>query len=242
MEGEQTVKDVTLKKTRAIVSAVMVWGLMAGQVRAQDDGAPEGPPRQRTRTVEREEAQPEEPRRERRRPAERGNLLPEELREVVGAFVREHEGVDPGELLEFLRARNPDALAEVRELARQRRPEAREILRDLVAEGAHLLRLGRENPELFMREMRERDLNEQAERLGHELRRDGTDTEAETELRRVLKEAFDIRQERMRAQIEELAAELRRLQELEQKREENRDEVIDRRFKQLSGQLDYLEW
>jgi len=101
-----------------------------------------------------------------------------------------------------------------------------------------------EDPEAFERAVRERGLERDAETLAREA--EGLKGEprekAIARLRKLLSEAFNMRQEEMRTEMHELEEALTRVKTLVEKRQKNRDLIIERRIKELTGELDHLEW
>ena len=64
----------------------------------------------------------------------------------------------------------------------------------------------------------------------------------ERELRTVLDELFDLREEEKRADLERMSRELERLRSIISERRTNKAEIVDRRLQQLIGERETMEW
>ena len=51
-----------------------------------------------------------------------------------------------------------------------------------------------------------------------------------------------LKQELMKADVDQMARSLKELQHLVEKREENRVAIIDKRMSEMAGEIDYLKW
>ena len=198
--------------------------------------------REREHGEERERAERREDgdRRARRREAE-------EFRGVRGAMHQALRGVPEREqehVIRFVHEHFEGELAEAEELAREEPGEAREIVTDVVHEARELLELRQEHPEAFEKAMHRMAIERRSLELAERYRASKGEAREQLlkELRGVLSEAFSLRQAAMKGEMRELEEELDRLQTLVQKREANRDAIVERRIEELIGEDEYLDW
>ena len=91
----------------------------------------------------------------------------------------------------------------------------------------------------------ESNLAHEADRLARQLGEAKSDTERDqlkTKLGEVLEKQFDQRQKRHEAEIKALEAQVKKLRDLVEKRQENRREIIARRFDQILREAQGLGW
>lgn len=85
-------------------------------------------------------------------------------------------------------------------------------------------------------------LDQQAELLAQQLRKNPTDAARLAELKKLLEQGFEKRQALQKSEVETLRGRLARVEALLKKREEKKNEIINRRLNQLRGESDDLEW
>ena len=171
----------------------------------------------------------------------------DELRGVRGAMHQALRGVPEDErehVIRFVREHFEAELAEAEELAEEEPREAREIVTDVVHEARELLELREEEPEQFEKAMRRMETERRASELAERCRASKGEARERLmkELRGVLNEAFSMRQAAMEEETRELEEELKRLRTLIEKREANRDAIVERRIEELTGEEEFLEW
>ncbi len=91
----------------------------------------------------------------------------------------------------------------------------------------------------------EANVAQEADQLARKLAETKSDTEREkikTQLGELLKQQFDLRQKRHAHEIEELEAQIKKLKNLVDKRQENRNEIIARRLEQILRESQGLGW
>ena len=110
----------------------------------------------------------------------------------------------------------------------------------------YLIDMQRENEQLHKRLMQERAMEAQSQTLAAHIRalpEDSPEREALTDdLRQKLEEIFSMKEENRRRETEQLEKELSKLRDQLRKRERNREEIIDRRLKELIGERQALDW
>jgi hypothetical protein len=102
--------------------------------------------------------------------------------------------------------------------------------------------LERYDPELYELLKQDQELERQTADLSMQYRRAPEEerTALKTQLGELVQQHFDVRQERRRLQLKRLEDELKALRTAIEKRDEARDDVIDRRLLELLGQEDTL--
>ena len=147
-----------------------------------------------------------------------------------------------GKQLEFYKRE----LGRLEEDTRRMPPEERrDEARRLAGELRDLIRVREENPEALPRIIEMRELGRNAWKLGERIQE--TDNEEEKaklgeELHKVLNRIFDYRQEERRREMERLRAELEKLENKVNSLDERRDEAIEKRFREMVGQGEELDW
>ena len=110
----------------------------------------------------------------------------------------------------------------------------------------YLIDMQRENEQLHERLMQERAMEAESQALAARIRalpEDSPEREALTaELRQKLEEIFSMKEENRRRETEQLEKELSKLRDQLQKREQSREQIIDRRLKELIGERQALDW
>ncbi len=126
----------------------------------------------------------------------------------------------------------------------KRKDDAVEFSVGIVKEAIALMDQKRKNPDLFGKIMKEQELAGLIHRLAPSAKHGkGVKREESAKLlRKALTEVFDIRQDLMKADVEQMTSDLANLRTLIQKRQENRQAIIERRFKDLTEDADYLKW
>jgi hypothetical protein len=135
-------------------------------------------------------------------------------------------------------------LREAQRLADKQPDEAAERVERLVDEAVELSQLRHENPEQFARHRQFRQAENQAAMLAARAReaRGAEREQAMAELRQTLQRAFELKQQNLAREVETMNRHLAELRSLLEKRQANRDAIINRRAYQLVGEQDYLEW
>jgi len=164
--------------------------------------------------------------------------------DLVRAVFKRFPGHDAAEIMPFIEKNLPQDMHRCRKLARQHWNHAVNFLSDLVQEALDLRHMQETRPELFQRVLERRRLEARVAELADLLRALPRDARSEqrAELRRLLKNGFDLRQEILKAELADMQAELDELTELIAKRSANRDLIIERKLRELTGDAPGLEW
>jgi len=164
--------------------------------------------------------------------------------ELIRDVFKRFPGHDASEIVPFIEKNLPQEMHRCRKLARQHWTHAVNYLSDLVQEALDLRHMRETRPALFDRVLARRRLETRVAELAALLRalpRDARD-EQRAELRRLLDNGFDLRQEILKAELVDMQAELDELTDLIAKRSANRDLIIERKLKELTGDAPGLEW
>lgn len=135
-------------------------------------------------------------------------------------------------------------LDNLRTMAAHEPEEALDRLRDTIHMGVELLEVREHDPQHFRRMLRWHKIEDKSIYLSQKLQDlDGEARDkARNELRAVLTEAFDLKQQHMHREITEMERDLERLRTLIEKREKHRNAVIEHRIQELTEEYDYLDW
>jgi len=152
--------------------------------------------------------------------------------------------VEREDMLRFIQEEFPKEMREFHEIARHHMGEAVDYLTDVVAESLDMVTARRDDPAQFELMMRWRRLESQAFDLAEAYRRvdDGKRDEIAKELRRVLGEGFETKQNLMQRGLGKMREEIERLESLIEKRQAKREAIIERRMDTLAGGGEELEW
>lgn len=159
------------------------------------------------------------------------------LRREIGPQM---EGIKEfGELLK-------DRIEQAQRLFQERRfEEGRDMLRGISAQVREMRELKQRDPERFRQQQQMAEMERRSVELGQRIRR-ATDNEAKkqatTELKELLSKLFDLRQQEREKSLQQLEREVKEVREALEKRKAKRDEMIQRRFDQLTGRAEMLEW
>lgn len=156
-------------------------------------------------------------------------IKPEEIRAVFA------------EKEKTLRTEYPDRVKELEALIGEGRlRDAGRILEDLIRRYRHISDLKRRDPETYRMMKKIHVLDFECLRLSRDARHGGG--ELREELKRKLSALFDLREEMRAREIDVLK---RRIAELEGKlgdRVELKDQIVERRLRELLGEKDIVEW
>jgi hypothetical protein len=164
--------------------------------------------------------------------------------EVVQAVFRAFPHAKPEEVLSFIRSQFPLGYFEFRRALMQGRDRAAEVFTSLVRESLEMMETRARNPERFEQMQRQRDLERKAgEQAEASRRHSGQELERSLgELRHTLDEAFDLKQRLMKEEVRDLEGELKKLEDLIARREQNRADIIERRIAEMTGAMDHVKW
>lgn len=152
--------------------------------------------------------------------------------------------VDRVEMMAFLEKQLPEEMHSYRILAMRRRRDAVEHLANLIREALNLMAAKKTTPEFYQKLIRQKTLKYQARKLSVATRKaKGNEQDLLlTRLKETLQESFEIRQELMKLDVNNMAAELDQLRVFLVKRSDNREAIISRRIAELTDEADYLQW
>ena len=139
-----------------------------------------------------------------------------------------------------------ERIEQARRLFQERRfEEGRDMLRGIAAQAREMRELKQRDPERFKQQQQIAEMERRSVELGQKIRRateDEAKKQAATELKEILSKLFDLRQQEREKSLQQLEREVKEVREALEKRKAKRDEMIQRRFDQLTGRAEMLEW
>lgn len=149
------------------------------------------------------------------------------------------------ETLEYLKEFHPGRGGDLLLLKASRPERYWAFLSRAFREMRYLEDLKEKDPERYERVFQEKKLEREAWNLSRQYRQTEDDKEKarlKEELKSLLDQVFDFRQMNRQEEIEKLEKRLAELKENNQKRLANKDEIIQRRLKQMLGDEKGMEW
>lgn len=155
--------------------------------------------------------------------------FPDAKKDEVMAFIAEHFKSD---------------LPEFRKLADTDGSKASVYMIDLVRDALVLMDISRKDKTLAEMMIRQKRLERQAERKAKEvsLADDSEKAKLSKELKQMLEQAFDAKQELMIRDLAGMQAELKKLEEMISKRNEHRQKIIEKKLNEMTLEENYLKW
>lgn len=149
------------------------------------------------------------------------------------------------DLMRLVHQEFPLEMRRFRQIAEKSPGEAMTLITQIIGESHELLVLKQNDPEQYQRMRKQRQLERRAITLGEDIATHEAGPERKRltkELQTVLQESFDIKQNLIKGEVEEIENELAKLSALVQRREEKRAEIIERRISALTGASQDVEW
>ena len=161
------------------------------------------------------------------------------------------------ELVDFYQANYPDVLAMVKEVAGDSTNLMVEMLMSTYAEFREMAKLKDQNPEKFkvwlntkmldiknkLAEVKSKVMADGIRKLKENPQADPKEIEAkQAELKKLLEETFNARLEREKQEVAAMERKVEEYKKNLKEREENRDKIIEKRYSELTGSKDNLEW
>jgi hypothetical protein len=139
-----------------------------------------------------------------------------------------------------------ERVEQAKHLFQERRfEEGRDLLRGIGAQVREMRELKQRDPERFRLQHQMAELERRSVEMGQKVRR-ADDEEAKkhatAELKEMLTKLFDLRQQEREKSLQQLEREVKEVREALEKRKAKRDEMIQRRFDQLTGRTEAMEW
>jgi len=147
--------------------------------------------------------------------------------------------------LEFLERLDPEVAVWFRQMKLTSPMRYRRMLNAVAFRIAMMEREAAGDTTALVRERAVMRLQMRVESLSQQYRRAGDDDSRDAiraEMRGALDELFDLREAEKRAHLERMARELERLRAVIAERRENKDEIVERRLLELTGERETLEW
>jgi hypothetical protein len=153
--------------------------------------------------------------------------------------VDERQPVNKEEIYAFLKEFDPERLEKLQHLER----ENPELFERVLQEAQHRLMQIRElkerDPARFEQVMQEQQMERSVRELARKYRESQTDQEKETvrtQMKETLDKIFNLKESQREAEVRKLEEEVNKLKERMQKRKANKDKIIDKRIKILTGE------
>lgn len=139
-----------------------------------------------------------------------------------------------------------DRIQQAQRLFQERRfEEGRDMLRGIATQAREMRELKQRDPERFQMQHQMAELERRSVEMGQKVRRapdEEAKKQATVELKEALAKLFDLRQQDREKSLQQLEREVKEVREALEKRKAKRDEMIQRRFDQLTGRAEVMEW
>jgi hypothetical protein len=164
--------------------------------------------------------------------------------EVVRAAFVSFPDADEKEVMAFIQKDLTREMYEFRMLAMRDMRGAVKFLLNLVQDAVALLDAKKRDPARYAKMIRERELEKAAEEQARAARMsDGEGRKKHLEeLRKVLDEAFKVRQELIGEDIQDMEKDLQKLKALVKKRRQSQRMIVSRRITELTREMEHLRW
>ncbi len=163
---------------------------------------------------------------------------------ILEAVFSRFPDVDPGTVMDYLRDHFPHEVRYFTELSMRDVERSVEYLTRVVGDCAHLLRTQKTDPDRYDKLLALQKLGlkaySQADAYKSAAAADRKDQEVV--LMTTLDDCFEIKQYLMRKELADLEEELMKLRDMIEKRKKSKVAIINRRFQQITGENDALEW
>ena len=148
-------------------------------------------------------------------------------------------------VFKFLSDSEPFRIIELKKLRSINPWEYQKAIRHILGEAKDMEELRRKDPKLFDQITVRRKLEHQSHVMADKIRHvkdKGKRAHLEEELKAILNKLFPLRCLELEKEIDELSHELKKAKMLLEKKKANKDKVIERRFRELTGAEDALAW
>ena len=152
--------------------------------------------------------------------------------------------VERDEVMAFIAENFKSDLPEFRKLADTNGSKASVYMIALVRDALVLLDISRKDKRLAEMMIRQKGLERRAERKAKEvsLADESEKAKLSGELKKMLEQAFDAKQELMIRDLSGMQAELKKLEEMISKRNEYREQIIHKKLHEMTLEKNYLKW
>jgi hypothetical protein len=148
------------------------------------------------------------------------------------------------DVMRFVSENCPAKLRAIKSLAKIRPDDAVERLTDLIYDLLAILALKESNPPLYEIRMRQLKVDSEVDRWVEASRQSSGEAHARDleSLRKAVEQAFDVRQELMKSDVEVLERKLQELKALVARRQESRRAIVAQRVAELAAEEKPLKW
>ena len=153
--------------------------------------------------------------------------------------VDERQPVNREEIYAFLKEFDPERLKKLQHLERENPELFERVLQDAQHRLMQLKELKERDPARFEQVMQEQQMERSVRELARKYRESQTSEEKETvrkQMKETLDKIFDLKESQREAEVKKLEEEVNKLKEKMKKRKTNKDKIIDRRIKILTGE------
>lgn len=171
-------------------------------------------------------------------------LSTEREKRIMDAVFSRFPDVEPGLVMDYLRNHFPHEVRYFTELSMRDVERSVEYLTRVVGDCAQLLQTQKTDPDRYDKLLALQKLELKAYSQSDAFKASGNDERQarHDELMATLDDCFEIKQYLMRKELTDLEEELVKLREMIEKREETKLAILHRRFLQITGEKDGLEW
>ncbi len=164
--------------------------------------------------------------------------------QLVRTVLARFASSDSDKVMDFIRANLPSRFRDFRAMSVSDRDKASGYLTELVREALQLLDMKSHDPERFELVIKQINLERRAHELANTARqaRSAVRKKSLEQLNGLLGESFEVKQQLMKRDVEEMSRDLAELRALLGKRKEHRAAIIARRREQLTGKDAHLKW
>lgn len=148
-------------------------------------------------------------------------------------------------VMEFYQQKAPEIAEKLSRLKKQDLPYYNSELRHLYHDKIMLERIKEIQPERFAESLEMRKLDSRSRELSRKyLESDEQDEkeDIEQELRDTLNELFELREKERKLEMQRISEKLKKLENETQLRRENKEQIVENRIKELTGQKSVFEW
>ncbi|MFO7871058.1 MAG: hypothetical protein R6V03_06460 [Kiritimatiellia bacterium] len=169
--------------------------------------------------------------------------LPSEY-DIINSVLARFPKQNSGEVIRFVRRHFVEEMRDFARLSMHNREKAEKLFGEVMDKAIELLETKRRNPDKFRKLLKEKELENAARRLAKETAKSKGEERKEKllELRRVLAEAFEVKQSIMKEEVRSMEKDLDELKGLVEQRDANSELIISRRLNEMAGEEEHLRW
>jgi hypothetical protein len=147
--------------------------------------------------------------------------------------------------MDWLKENEPARSEAMMRLKKERPEDYERMLQQVAMEIREMKALERKEPERYEARLKQRKLEYRSTELVEKIQAAGADQDTgdlREELRGVLSQLFDLREEERALELRRLEDEMARLRDVMEKRKKLKDDIVERRLAELLGEDSLMEW